>query len=72
MPNELSLPELEQLERSVAATGQLPAPALQALIATCRTVLRREVELVLLLEELTGPWSEVRLLLNRLHNLTDE
>jgi hypothetical protein len=72
MTKELSLPELEQLDRSVAATGQLPAAELHALITTCRTVLRREVELVLMLEELTGPWLEVRAVLNRLHNLLDD
>jgi len=70
MVNELSLEHVEQLTRSFASTRQLPEPAVGALLDTCRAVLRRERVLTGLLGELSGPFYEVRHILNELHNLT--
>jgi hypothetical protein len=65
----LTKPEVENLRRSVGATGQLPRDQLDRLIEETARLLEERDKLVRLVAELSPPWGELRGALNEIHRL---
>ena len=65
----LTKPEVENLRRSVGATGQLPWDQLDRLLEETARLLDERDHLVHLVEDLTPPWGDLRGSLNEIHRL---
>jgi len=66
-PRRITRPELEILRRSVGASGGLPRDQVERLIAETEQLLVERQRMADLIEDLRGPWPELRRVLNDLH-----
>ena len=66
-PRRITRPELEILRRSVGASGGLPRDQVERLIAETEQLLVERQHMADLIEDLRGPWPELRRVLNDLH-----
>ena len=68
-PRRITRPELENLRRSIGASGGLAPDQLERLIADTERLLVERQHMAHLIEGLRGLWPELRRVLNDLHSV---
>ena len=65
----LRLEDVERLQRSLGAAGQLPAEQVRVVLVELEHLMRERREVEVLLGQLQERWTDLRAVLNALHRL---